>query len=80
MDNGWREWSKHVLKELERLNACYIVLDEQIDDKIDDLKKCIGEIKLDIAKLKVKAGIWGAIGAAIPILITLAIMAIKSQV
>lgn len=79
MDNGWREWSKHVLKELERLNECYIAMDKDFDEKIDDLKRCVSEVKIEVARLKVKAGYWGAMGAAIPIIITLAIMAIRSQ-
>ena len=29
--NGWNEWSKFVLKELERLNTCYERLDEKLD-------------------------------------------------
>jgi hypothetical protein len=29
--NGWAEWSKHVLKELERLNVNY----ENLNNKID---------------------------------------------
>ena len=58
--NGWNEWSKHVLKELERLNGCQ----EQIEK---DVKK----ISVDIATLKVKAGIWGAIAGTIPAIIAL---------
>jgi hypothetical protein len=54
-NNGWQEWSKHVLLELERLNSCY----EKLDGKINTMRE-------DIATLKVKAGLWGAIGAAIP--------------
>lgn len=80
MENGWREWSKHVLKELERLNDCYIAVDNSLDNKIEKVNKSINGLRVDIARLKVKSGIWGAIGAAIPILITLAIMAIRSQV
>jgi len=60
--NGWNEWSRHVLKELERLNACYM----QVNTKIEQLR-------VDIAMLKVKSGIWGSIGAAVPILIGLLI-------
>jgi hypothetical protein len=33
--NGWNEWSKFVLKELERLNACY----ERLDLKVDALSE-----------------------------------------
>lgn len=50
--NGWNEWSKHVLKELERLNANY----ESLHDKIDSIKADVGEeiaiVKNDITKVK----------------------------
>lgn len=53
--NGWHEWGKYVLKELERLNDCY---EEQM--------KLIQAIQIDVAMLKVKAGIWDALAGAIP--------------
>jgi hypothetical protein len=58
-DNGWNEWSKHVLAELERLNDCYNGVNGQLQ-----------KIHVEIAMLKVKSGIWGAIGGCIPLLIT----------
>ena len=64
--NGWREWSKYVLKEMERLNTCYKSIDEKQR-----------QIAIEIAMLKVKAGVWGAIGGAIPILITLGVLVLK---
>lgn len=60
--NGWTEWSKHVLFELERLNTCY----ERLDQKID-------QVNIELVKLKVKSGIWGLVGGAIPICIMLGI-------
>jgi hypothetical protein len=38
-----------------------------------DSNKEISDIKVELAMLRVKAGLWGAVGAAIPILITLAV-------
>ena len=64
--NGWNEWSKHVLAELERLNGCY----EKINTKLL-------EMHTDIAILKVKAGVWGIIGGCIPIIIALAVNYLK---
>lgn len=58
--NGWSEWGKFVLKELERLNDCYT---EQI--------KLIQAVQIDIAMLKVKAGMWGALAGAVPATIAL---------
>ena len=56
MENGWAEWGKHVLKQLE-------IHHEQLDG-IDDK---ITKLQVEIAMLKVKSGIWGLIGASIPV-------------
>jgi len=63
--NGWNEWSKHVLMELERLNKCYDRLDEKID-----------KVNIDIVKLRTKASVWGAIGGALGGIILTAITSI----
>ena len=60
--NSWNEWSKYVLKTLEDMDIRL----KEIDNKMND-------IHIDIAKLKVKSGIWGAIGGIIPILISILI-------
>ena len=64
--NGWNEWSRYVLKELERLNS---VLETQTIE--------LNKIGQDIVSLKLKAGVWGLIGAAIPVAIGLAISLLK---
>jgi len=53
--NSWNEWKKYILKELKRVGSCY----ESLDKKIDTLM-------VEVAMLKVKAGVWGAIAGAIP--------------
>lgn len=59
--NGWHEWSKHVLIELKRL-----------DTSLEEVHKELHGISLDLAMLKVKAGIWGAIAGLIPAVLALA--------
>lgn len=61
-DDGWTEWSRYVLKELERLSKAY-----------EGIRADVMLIRTELATLKVRAGIWGAIGAAIPIAIVLLI-------
>lgn len=56
--DGWGEWSRHVLKTLE---------DQGLD--IRDIRNSIALIQTEIAVLKVKSGIWGAMGGMIPVLI-----------
>ena len=40
-NEGWTEWSKHVLKELERLNTNH----ETIRDKIEEIQRNLAEVK-----------------------------------
>lgn len=65
--NGWAKWGQHVLAELQRQNEC-----------IRELNKEVQTLKIDNAILKLKSGIWGAIGALIPIIIAIVLWIIKS--
>ena len=62
--DGWEEWGKHVLKEQERQNDCIAYLTEQI-----------ASMRVDVAMLKVKAGLYGGlvgvVTAGIPTIIML---------
>jgi len=57
--DSWRDWSKYVLKELERLN-----------ENVETAKKEVEEIKINLVTLqtsfKIKSGIWGALAGLIP--------------
>jgi hypothetical protein len=64
--NGWNEWAKYVLKELERQSK----KDEEQDIKINNQDK-------QIARLEVKAGVWGVIGSLVGILILFAVEYLK---
>lgn len=56
--NGWNEWSKHIIKELERLNESSDKLRESIHNsnleiaKLKGLEKDITELKAGIAIVK----------------------------
>ena len=54
-NNGWSEWGKYVLKELERLNDCY-----------EEQQKIMQRIQVEIAMLKVKSSVWGGLAGLIP--------------
>lgn len=62
----WHEWSRHVLAELKRLNENISGLEDKIDRIKADL---IAPLHVEIAMLKVKSGIWGLIGGAIPVIL-----------
>lgn len=54
--NGWNEWSKYVLKELERLNDCY----EKLDKRLDKLTENVTITRIRMA----------GIGATVSLIIT----------
>lgn len=64
-DNGWSEWQNYILKSMDRR-----------DKKLDSIGESVQAIEIEIAALKVKSGLWGLIGACIPIAITLGLQAI----
>lgn len=51
INNGWDKHAKLVLSELERLNQNHYHLTTTVQN-----------IRIDIAMLNVKAGMWGALG------------------
>ena len=61
-ESSWNEWSRHVLAELERA-----------DQGIQRLVTVSNEIKIDIATLKVKASVWGAVSGIIVVLTSILI-------
>jgi hypothetical protein len=69
-NDGWNEWSRHVLRELERINQ----QGEKLHDEVADLRQDLAVVRTE---LRLKAGIWGAIGAAIPVIVMLAIQLLK---
>lgn len=67
-NSGWGEWSKHVLKELERLNK-----------EINKLNKRVSDLEVEVAKLQVKASIWGGVTGFITTLIALVLQYLKAS-
>ena len=69
-DNGntteaWGTYKRQVIGELKRFNTWM--------GKLDDGQNAI---KRELVALKLKAGIWGMVAGAIPVLTVLAVMAI----
>lgn len=65
MDNptdGWAEYQRLVLAELERHGAQLTALETKLNERL-------GEIRVEIATLKVKAGVWGALSGMIPVIL-----------
>jgi hypothetical protein len=59
--DGWSAYEKLVLDKLDGLNG-----------RMNTLEDSLVLVRIDVAKLKVKAGIWGATAGMIPALLALA--------
>lgn len=58
----WSEYRRLILQELERLN----MLAHDLSDEIRDIRnKDLSQVRIDIAMLQVKAGVWGAVAGAV---------------
>ena len=75
--NGWFEWSRWVLKNIEIINERLENIPKQNEIEkltigMETLREDIHELEKKLAQLeiemKVRAGIFGAIGAAIPVI------------
>ncbi len=61
MDVGnWNEWKQHVLHELTQ---------QRQDHK--EVRKALQDIHVQLAQLKVRAGMWGALAGIIPVIAAL---------
>ena len=56
---GWSAYEKLVLEKLDDLETRVEVLDEKLT-----------LVRIDVAQLKVKAGIWGAAAGMVPAMVT----------
>ena len=59
-NNGWSKYEKMVIDKLD-----------DHDDKFNGIEDKLTQIQVDIATLKVKAGVWGGIGGLIPAVIAI---------
>lgn len=59
--NGWSAYEKHVLAELSALKDGQVALRQAQAEANEQLVL----VRIDVAMLKVKSGLWGAVGAAI---------------
>ena len=58
--NGWSKYEKLVMDKLDELDA-----------RFGNVEEMLTQVRVDIATLKVKAGLWGGIGGLIPVVIAL---------
>lgn len=64
--DDWTHYSMHILNELDRLNK----QQEELANQVTNLRIQISQI--DTA-FKIKSGIWGLMGGAVPVIVSLLI-------
>jgi len=80
----WKEWAiehnielAHLAKEFDALEEKRKDCSNKRDQSLKEIKQAINKLRLDFEKHKavmnIKAGIWAAIGAAIPVVVMLAL-------
>ena len=59
-ENGWAQYQKLVMEKLD-----------DHDDKFSNIDNKLTQIQVDIATLKVKAGVWGGIAGLVRVVLGL---------
>ena len=59
-NNGWGQYQKLVMDKLG-----------EHDDKFTSIEDKLMRIQVDIATLKVKAGVWGGVAGLIPVVVAI---------
>ena len=58
--NGWKQYQKLVMDKLD-----------EHDEKFTNIESKLTQIQVDIATLKVKAGVWGGVAGLVPVVLGL---------
>ncbi len=66
MNGSWTEYQRKVLSDIE-----------SIQEELERLRVGLNEVKVNMAVHSVKIGLWGIAGGAIPVIIALALQALK---
>jgi len=66
--NDWGMWANHVLAELKRLN-----------ESIEDIRKDLTGVTMEVVTLKVKSSLWGAAAGAITVIAILGVDFVKEN-
>ena len=59
-ESGWSQYEKMVIEKLDNHDSKFGVIDSKLT-----------QIQIDIATLKVKAGVWGGIAGLVPVVLGL---------
>lgn len=67
--NGWNEWAIWVKTNIQDIKKSRDDDAEKLSEQMEKIYDKIEEIKIEMAVVKTKAGVWGAIAGAIPVLV-----------
>lgn len=69
-DQDWNEYKRLILEALRDLKESH----ERMENKLDGLQVNQAELKTE---MKIKGGVWGLIGGALPAIVALAFWLLK---
>ena len=75
----WSESEQFVKYSLEHHEKTIADLAQKVEKSMVEIQKTQIKILTELAGLRVKAGVWGVIGGALPVLIGIAAYLLKSQ-
>lgn len=74
--SDWGMWAKKVLFDIERLDKEHKDVCDRLDKSYKDIHEAINLLRIEIAIIKTRAGMYGAIWGAVVGLITTVIAAV----
>jgi len=74
--SDWGTWAKKVLFDIERLDREHKDVCDRLDKSYKDIQESINLLRIEIAIIKTRAGMYGAIWGAVVGLITTVIAAV----
>lgn len=69
--NGWGEYKRLILDTMRRLEEIHDEHEERDEVRFSKINETLASIRADIASLKVRSGVWGAVAGAIPAIVVL---------
>lgn len=70
VERTWSEYRQLVMNELTRLNTSLLDLNNRLDRNYHEYQAELSKLKIDLAMIQVKTGIWGGLMGALSGVIT----------
>ena len=66
MSDDWQEWKNAILIDIKDLKIGAIELRKKLDIDHDKLMTELRKVHIELATLKIKASVWGAVAGMVP--------------